>query len=115
MVDGEYEFLDKDRTIRASVGSLIYVFRGNLHTHKNVGAGVRRMVVSQTPGGSHERFFEEVGKAVDGEPGSHIFENQPDLAGIVAIAAKYGIEIPLPMAQEKAGTGSSVSGRPLNR
>jgi quercetin dioxygenase-like cupin family protein len=100
VLEGEYEFLDETgRTIRAGVGSLIYVPRGNLHTHKNVGEGVGRMLVSQTPGGSHERFFEEVGKLVDGQAGTLFSEDQPDVASIVAIAAKYGIEIPVPMAQ----------------
>jgi mannose-6-phosphate isomerase-like protein (cupin superfamily) len=56
VLEGENEFLDKDRTIRASVGSLIYVSRGNLHTHKNVGEGVGRMLVSQTPG-AHTNGF----------------------------------------------------------
>jgi quercetin dioxygenase-like cupin family protein len=100
VLEGEYEFLDETgRTIRAGVGSLIYVPRGRLHTHKNVGDKSGRMLVSQTPGGSHERFFEEVGKLVDGEAGSHFSENPSVVASIVAIAAKYGIEIPVPMAQ----------------
>jgi quercetin dioxygenase-like cupin family protein len=50
VLEGEYEFLDEGRTIRAGVGSLIYVPRGILHTHKNVGEGPGRMLVSQTPG-----------------------------------------------------------------
>ena len=93
VLEGEYEFLDKGRTIRVGVGSLIYVPRGNLHTHKNVGDKPGRMLVSQTPGGSHERFFEElsqtpVAPAVSGDP--------PDVERVAAIAAKYGIEIPSP-------------------
>ena len=52
---------------------------------------------------------------VDGEAGLFFFEGQPDVASIAAIAAKYGIEITVPIGPEKAGTGSSVSGRPLNR
>jgi quercetin dioxygenase-like cupin family protein len=100
VLEGEYEFLDGGRTIRAGEGSLIYVPRGNLHTHRNVGEGVGRMLVSQTPGGSHERFFEEVGEPVlDGEAGLFSLENQPDVASIAAIAAKYGIEIPVSMAR----------------
>jgi quercetin dioxygenase-like cupin family protein len=115
VLEGDYEFLLEGHTKRAGVGSLIYVPRGTLHTHKNVGDKPGTMLVSQTPGGAHERFFEEAGKPVDSKTGSHFFENQPDVAGIGAIAAKYGIEISVPMAQKKAGTGSSVSGRPLNR
>jgi len=56
---------------------------------------VGRMLVSQTPGGAHERFFEEVGEA-----GSPVFEDRTDVASIAAIAAKYGIEIPVPIAEE---------------
>jgi quercetin dioxygenase-like cupin family protein len=90
VLEGEYEFLDKDRTIRASVGSLIYVPRGNLHTHKNVGEGVGRMLVSQTPGGSHERFFEELAGNPTAPP---VSRDSPDVEKVAAIAAKYGIEI----------------------
>ncbi len=91
VLEGEYEFLDKDRTIRASVGSLIYVSRGNLHTYKNVGEGVGRMLVSQTPGGSHERFFEELAGNPTAPP---VSRDSPDVEKVAAIAAKYGIEIP---------------------
>jgi quercetin dioxygenase-like cupin family protein len=93
VLEGEYEFLDKGHAIRVGVGSLIYVPRGNLHTHKNVGDKPGRMLLSQTPGGSHERFFEElsqtpVAPAVSGD--------QPEFERVAAIAAKYGIEIPSP-------------------
>ena len=103
VLEGDYEFLDGGRTIKASVGSMIYVPRGNLHAHKNVGEGGGRMLVSQTPGGSHERFFEEVGKPVDGDVGLLVFEDQPEMRRIVEVAAKYGIEIPPPIAEETRG------------
>jgi mannose-6-phosphate isomerase-like protein (cupin superfamily) len=63
VLEGEYEFVDEGRsTVKAGVGSLIYIPKGNLHTYKNVGEGPGRMLVSQTPGGPHERFIEEVGE-----------------------------------------------------
>src|SRR5215203_6300769 len=37
VLEGEYEFLVEGRTINAGAGSLIYVPRGNLHVHNNVG------------------------------------------------------------------------------
>src|SRR3712207_5997964 len=40
---GEYAFSNGEETIRVSAGSLIYVPRGNLHAHKNVGEGAGRM------------------------------------------------------------------------
>ncbi len=65
-----------------------------------VAESVGRMLVTQTPGGLYERFFEKVGKPVDRDDGPHFFEDQPEVATIVAIAAKYGIEIPVPIAEE---------------
>jgi hypothetical protein len=95
-----YEFLIEGRTIRAGAGSLLYVPKGILHSHKNVGEEVGRMLVSQTPGGLYEHFFVEVGtKAVDGEAGPLILEDQPNLERIVTIGVQYGIEILSPIAQ----------------
>jgi quercetin dioxygenase-like cupin family protein len=99
VLEGEYEFLDDTRgTTRAGAGSLIYVPRGNLHAHKNVGTTTGRMLLSQTPGGLHECFFEEVGEpTIDGsEP--LVSEGPQDMKRIIAIAVKYGIEIPPPLS-----------------
>ena len=82
VLEGEYEFLDEERAIRAGGGALIYIPKGNLHAHKNVGEGIGRMLVTQTPGGLYERFF-----------ASLVFEDQADAARILALAARYGIEI----------------------
>ena len=96
VLEGEYEFVVEGRTTRASAGTQIYVPKGNLHAYNNVGEDIGRMLVSQTPGGSHERFFEEIGEETkDGStpPGS---EDPPDMESIAKIAAEYGIEMPLP-------------------
>ena len=81
VLEGEYEFLDRGRTIRAGVDSLIYVRRGNLHTHKNVG---------QTPGGAHERYFEEL---AENPAAPAVSRDSPDVEKIAMIATRYGIEI----------------------
>ena len=97
VLEGEYEFLDNGHTMRVGQGSLVYVPKGNLHTYKNVGMTPGKMLVSQTPGGLHERFFEEIGQeeAQDKfKPTAH--EGQLDAERIVTIAATYGIEIPPP-------------------
>jgi mannose-6-phosphate isomerase-like protein (cupin superfamily) len=90
VLEGEYEFLDEGRTIRAGVGSLIYVPKGHLHTHKNIGEGPGRMLVSQTPGGSHERFFEELAENL---AAPFFCRDSPDVEKVATIATKYGIEI----------------------
>jgi quercetin dioxygenase-like cupin family protein len=98
VLEGEFEFLAGSETMRVGAGSLIYVPKGTLHAHKNVGEDVGRMLMSQTPGGLYERFFEEVGKPMDGEAGLLSFEDQPYVERIVEIAAECGIEIPEPIA-----------------
>jgi quercetin dioxygenase-like cupin family protein len=94
VLEGEYEFVVEARTINAGAGSLIYVPRGNLHSHENVGDRPGRMLVSQTPGGLHERFFEEVGEPATDES-RLVSEGPAGIGKIAAIAAEYGIEIPL--------------------
>jgi hypothetical protein len=94
VLEGEYEFFSGEGIIRVGTGSLLRFPRGALHAHKNVGEDVGRLLATQTPGGLYERFFEEVGKPVDGDGGPLVFEEQPDLGRIVAVAAEHGIEIP---------------------
>ena len=95
----EYEFLDDaGGTTRAGAGSLIYVPRGNLHAHKNVGTTTGRLLVSQTPGGLHESFFEEVGEPTMDGSKPLVSEGPQDMKRIIAIAVKYGIEIPPPLS-----------------
>ena len=97
VLEGEYEFLNDDgHTVRVSTGSLVYVPKGNLHAYKNVGTTPGRMLVSQTPGGLHERFFEEIGQEAQDKSKLTLSRGQLDDERIVAIAATYGIEIPLP-------------------
>jgi quercetin dioxygenase-like cupin family protein len=100
VMEGEYEFLTEGSTVRVGAGSLLYFPKGTLHAHRGVGEGVGRMLVTQTPGGLYERFFEEVGRPVEGEAGPGFFEELPDAEIVVATAAKYGIEIAPPIEEE---------------
>ena len=106
VLEGEYEFLVEDRTINARAGSLIYVPKGNLHAHKNVGEELGRMLVSQTPGGSHERFFEEIGEETKDTSTPLDSEVPPDMESIAKIAAEYGIEMPSPGRSYNRGNRS---------
>jgi len=107
VLDGEYEFCVEGRTINAGPGSLIYVPKGNLHAHANLGEGTARMLLSQTPGGLHERFFEEIGEETKDISTTVGPEDPPDMEGIVGIAAGYGIEMSpgRPHDRRKAITG----------
>jgi len=101
VLEGKYEFLVDERTVMAQAGSLIYVPKGILHAHYSVGKGEGRMLVSQTPGGLYERFFEELGKEADGDDAEPcVFDDRPGARKIVVVAAQYGIEIPPPFSKE---------------
>lgn len=93
----EYEFLIDEHPLRAEAGFLLYVAKGTLHAHKNVSRCTGRMLVSQTPGGLYERFFEEAGKPADVDGDPLVEDEQTQAASIVAIAAEYGIEMPPPI------------------
>jgi quercetin dioxygenase-like cupin family protein len=108
VLEGEYEFLVEGRTLRMPAGSLLYVPKGNLHAHKNVGEGTGRMLVSQTPGGLHERFFEELGEPAK-DTLSPVSEEPPNVQRIGTIAAKYGIEIS-PLPEVRSGDGKETQG-----
>jgi quercetin dioxygenase-like cupin family protein len=100
VLEGDYEFLIGGETLRVGAGSLLYFLKGTLHAHKYVGEGVGRMLLTQTPGGLYECFFEGVGEpAVDGEVRPPVFQEQQDMRRIVEVAAEHGIEIPPPIAQ----------------
>jgi mannose-6-phosphate isomerase-like protein (cupin superfamily) len=98
VLEGEFEFLNNGDVVGVGAGSLVYVPRGNLHTYKNVGSEPGRMLVSQTPGGLHERFFEELGEEAKGLPALPTPEGPANIQSIVMTAAKYGIEMPPPPA-----------------
>jgi mannose-6-phosphate isomerase-like protein (cupin superfamily) len=101
VVEGEFEFLSGEKTFRVGAGSLLYVPKGTLHSHKNVGGGMGRMLMSQTPGGLYERFFEDASKLIDGHSAQLILKDQPDVEKIVATGVRYGIEMPTLIAQSK--------------
>jgi quercetin dioxygenase-like cupin family protein len=99
VLEGQIEFSSGEEVLRVGAGSLLYVPKGILHAHKNVGEGVGRMLLIQTPGGLYERFFEEAGEEA---PGNVVMpsleEGSPEAARIAEIAARYGIEIALAAA-----------------
>ena len=65
------------------------------------------MLVSQTPGGLHERFFEEIGEETKDAFTPLGSEDPPDMERIAKIAAEYGIEIP-PLGRSYNGQGEST-------
>ena len=97
VLEGEVEFLlDEDTIPAAGAGSCVYAPRGTLHTFKNVGTSLSRVLAVISPGG-FEKFFLEVGEPAT--EGSSPPEGEPDVGRIVEIGRKYGLEIPPPPEQ----------------
>ena len=97
VLEGEFEFLVESVALEAGPASLVYVPKGDLHAFKNVGHTTGRMLVSQTPGGSHERFIEEVGDPVTGEAALPAREGPPEeVERLAAVGALYGVEMVAP-------------------
>ena len=90
ILEGEFEFLAGDQTVRVAAGAFIHAPKNIAHTYKNVGASSGRMLVVASPPG-FERFVAEVGVPVT--PGATPPQAPPDVAEFVRIAASYGIEI----------------------
>ncbi len=97
VLEGEYEFLVGERTIRAGAGSVVYGPRNVPHTFKNVGMTPAKMLAFVTPAGLEE-FLEEVGEEATEESSPPPF-GQEEIEKLLATAPKYGIEMLPPPAQ----------------
>ena len=82
ILEGERVMQVGEQTAHAGAGSIVYVPRGTVHSHRNVGPGPHRAIVLFTPGGL-EGFFIEVSELT----------GPPDPARLTAIAARYGTEV----------------------
>lgn len=92
VLEGEFEFLAGDRWIKAAPGSFVHIPKGSLHTLRNAGDEVGRLLTLVVPAGL-DRFFEEAG-----EPGTDISSpsGPPDVEKLLKTAERYGIEFPPP-------------------
>lgn len=95
VLEGEFQFLDGDRAFTAGAGSFVHLPKGRLHAHLAAGDAPARALVLVTPAGV-EKFIEEAGRPATGDPTPPPPPEMPELERIVAVAQKYGIEVPPP-------------------
>lgn len=93
VLEGWYAFLLGDEEIELGPGDYAFAPRGTVHGFANAGSTSARMLVVATPGGIHEGFFEEAGDRAD-RPAW-----EPNMAKVLAVAPKYGIEFSFPNAE----------------
>lgn len=97
VLEGEFAFSLGDTTIRAAAGSVVHAPRNIPHHFTNVGALPGRMLVIVTPAGL-EAFFAEAGEEPRDES-SPSSVSEVDIAKLLTAAAKYGIEMQVPLAE----------------
>ena len=92
VLEGQFEFVDDDRTFTADAGSLVYLAKDRFHSHRNPGDLPAKALVLYTPAGI-EKFIAEAGK-----PAARSFALPPpdeaDIARLLAVAPKQGFETP---------------------
>ncbi len=92
VLDGDFEFLKGDQSVRLSAGGFFHVPKNNLHTFKNVGGAPGRLLILLTPAGFEEFFF-EIGEPVT-DPSSPPPVTPETIQKLMALAPKYHLEIP---------------------
>jgi quercetin dioxygenase-like cupin family protein len=96
VLEGQLEFISRERRWFSGPGSCAFLPRDIPHGFRVVGTSPARFLVVTTPGG-FEGFVMELG-----EPASSLtlpIPSAPDMNKMIAVAAKYRIEIlgPLPV------------------
>ena len=95
VLEGEYEFTLGTEVRTHGSGGFVLVPKDVPHRFRNPGPTPARMLILNTPGGLHERFFRDAGEPAtlhDAFPPM----TPPDVPRLVGIAAQYGIEILIP-------------------
>ena len=99
VAQGEFVFVVGDREIPGPVGAFVRVPKGTVHTWRNVGSGIGKLVMTFSPAGDVERFFEEIGEPTTTKAPPPLPAGPPDPAAmemILASAERNHIGVPPP-------------------
>jgi mannose-6-phosphate isomerase-like protein (cupin superfamily) len=100
ILEGQVAFVCAGEWVLAGPGSFVYGPREIPHGFQVVGAVNARMLLMGLPGG-FDKFVMELATPVDVPP------SPPDLGHLVAVAAKYGIDIHGPLPEMPASITSA--------
>jgi oxalate decarboxylase/phosphoglucose isomerase-like protein (cupin superfamily) len=84
-LEGEINLLVGERNIRATVGSVIFVPKGTVHTFSQIGEQPAKFLVTYSPSG-FEKFFDEVVDLGEMDTDGYITKAN-------ALADKYNMEV----------------------
>ncbi|HVY69123.1 MAG TPA: cupin domain-containing protein [Verrucomicrobiae bacterium] len=97
VLEGEISFFLEDQKIAARPGSFVHIPRGMVHAFKNESTKPARMLIQTSPAG-FESFIQEIAHPLPSFDSSPAPVTQQDVAKLLAVAPKYGIEVRLPQA-----------------
>lgn len=96
VLEGEFEFIKGERTVRAGTGEFVHVPRGVVHGFTNVGEEPARFLAIVTPGGLHEKMLAGVGEQAKTETLPPLPEGPPDMVQMermMETVRKYNTEL----------------------
>jgi mannose-6-phosphate isomerase-like protein (cupin superfamily) len=91
ILEGTFDIRLGDKQVKASAGDLVQSPRGTVHTFRNAGSTMARMLVFCAPAGL-EKYFEEVFEPVHDRSVTPPPVTDEQIARILAKAPKYGLE-----------------------
>ncbi|MEV4887080.1 cupin domain-containing protein [Chitinophaga ginsengisegetis] len=92
LLDGEIEFSVKNETYHAIAGDTMFLPRNIQHSFKVITAK-SEVLILLTPGG-FEQFFIEMSEPAQEMKEAPLPSGPPDIARLIATAAKYGVKFP---------------------
>jgi quercetin dioxygenase-like cupin family protein len=95
LLEGELAFHVDGRDFTAGAGTWITLAKGSLHGFRNTGTATAKMLVVVSPAGL-ERMFAEVGVPATDKTAAPPPVTAADIERLVAVAARYGIEMRKP-------------------
>jgi quercetin dioxygenase-like cupin family protein len=95
VLEGEMMFRAGDDVMRATAGTFVHLPPGLAHSFKNESDALARMIITMTPAGLEEMFF-EVGTPLAEGTTTALPPTHEEIARLLAAAPRYGVEILIP-------------------
>jgi quercetin dioxygenase-like cupin family protein len=92
VLEGEMTFRAGDETVRAAAGAFVHLPPGLAHSFRNESDAPARMIITMTPAGLEEMFF-EVGTPLAEGATTALPPTPEEIERLLAAAPRYGVEI----------------------
>ncbi len=96
VLEGHFEFRVDDRTLEGGPGTFVHMPKVSVHTFRNTGEGVGKLLMTFSPAGDFEVFLERLGEPTQEKSPPTPPSGPPDAATaerLAAVASEHSIEI----------------------